>query len=147
MKVLILSYFFPPCKSGAGAVMYDSCKPLPKNTYHVITVRKESCFAYGAYNKGFVLDCNINRLPVYDRSTLSRTIFFFFTILQGLWLIEKKKFDSVFAVYPYFSDVLAAYILSKVTSKPFVVQMHDLFSEKKTGLSQKIWRTIENKIF
>jgi glycosyltransferase involved in cell wall biosynthesis len=147
MKVLIVSYFFPPCTSGAAAVMYDLCKPLPRNAYHVVTVRKEFCFAWGAYDEDYVVDCSISRLPVYTNSTASRTIFFFLAVLHGLWLVERKKVDSIFAVYPHFTDVLAAYILSKLTGKPLVVQMHDSFSEKKTGLSQKIWQTIEKRIF
>jgi len=146
MKVLILSYFFPPCTSGAGAVMYDLCTALPRSSYYVLTVRREFCIKWGAYDENYQVDCDMQRLPVYTDSTLSRTVFFFLAILQGWRIIRKKKVDSIFAVYPFITDVLAAYILSRLTRKPFVVQMHDVFSEKKNGLSKTIWEIVEKSV-
>jgi len=147
MQILIISYFFPPCSTGAGTVMYDLCKSLPEGSYDVITARKDFCVNIGAYDPNYVLHCKTTRLSVSTSSTFDRAKFFFLAILNGLYLGKKDGLDCILTIYPYFCDLLAAYVLHKLTRRPLVIQMHDIFSETKKGLMSRIWRIAENHVF
>jgi len=152
MKILIVSYTFPPCTNGAATVMYNICKYIPKRYYNVITAKSDVCLhshgGHGSYDKDYVLDCNTIRLPVRTYGTLDRFKFFLLTIFWGLLLNKKNEFDCILAVYPYPSDLLAGYVLRKITRKPLVIYMHDLWSEMKKGArTYKIWKFLEIKIF
>jgi len=148
MKVLIISFVFPPCATGAATVMYNLCKYLPKRCYNVITARKEFCIRWGIYDKDYELNCNTIRLPVHTSALPDLLIFFLLTIFKGLSINKKERIDCILAVHPYFYDLLGAYILHKLIKKPFVIYMHDLFSEVKKGaLTYRIWIFLERKVF
>ena len=147
MKTMILSYFFPPGSTGAATVMYNLCKHLPLSSYVVITARSEFAVKQGAYDKNLTLEFETIRLPVFESTTSARIKFFLFAILSGLSLNRKRELNCILAVYPYFSDLLAGYALSKVTRKPLVVYMHDLFSEaKRQARLYCIWRFLEDRV-
>jgi glycosyltransferase involved in cell wall biosynthesis len=147
MRILIISFVFPPCTTGAGTVMYNLCRYLPKDCYNVITSDKEFCMRWGVYDKDYELDANIARLPVRTTSLLDLLLFFVLTVFKGLSANKKKRFDCIFAVHPYFYDLLAAHILHRLTKKPFVIYMHDLYSEtKKNALTYRIWVYLEKKV-
>ena len=147
LKTIILSYFFPPGSTGAATVMYNLCKHLPVSSYVVITARPEFAVKQGAYDKNLTIEFETIRLPVFDSILSERLKFFLFAVLSGLSLNRKRKLDCILAVYPYFSGLFAGYILSKVTGKPLVVYMHDLFSEaKRQARLYCIWRFLENRV-
>ncbi len=149
MKFLIISYFFPPNAVGAATVMYNLCKHLPHESYSVITTQSELSIGLGVYDREYVLDCNAVRLPVYRRTRFDDFKFSLLTVFKGLSLNKKERFNCFLAVYPNIHNLLGAYVLHKLTRKPFVVYMHDLFSENLFSLSKlrrKFWGSIERKI-
>lgn len=148
MKVLIISFVFPPCATGAATVMYNLCKNLPQKNFVVITAKKEFGIRWGIYDKDYELDCKTVRLPVRTPTTLDLLIFFLLTIFKGLSINKKERIDCILAVHPYFYDLLGAYVLHKLIRKPFVIYLHDLYSEaKKDALTYRVWVYIERKIF
>jgi len=75
---------------------------------------------------------------------LARFKFFLLAVLAGFSLNKNEKIDCIFAVYPYFTDLLAGYILHRLTGKPLVIYMHDLFSEiRKNARAYKVWLFLE----
>jgi len=152
VRTLVISYFFPPCTDGAATLMYNLCSNLPKNCYSVVTTEEQLglyCWDnLGAYDKDFVLDCNITRLPVRTNRMHDRIKFFLLAILSGLLLNTKGFFDCILAVYPDEFDLYAGYVLSRLTRKPLVIYMHDLHSElKKRAHLYEIWKRLERRIF
>jgi len=148
MKFLIISHVFPPCTTGAGTVMYNMCKYLPKDIYAVITTRKDFYITRGIYDINYELDCNTARLPVRTRSTVDLFIFLVLTVFKGLEMNKRTGIRCILAIHPYFHGVMGGYVLHVLTKKPIVVYMHDLFSEQKQGgLLFRVWESIERKIF
>jgi len=148
MKVLVISYIFPPCSTAAGTVMYNLCKYLPKGYYNVITADTELCIRRGTYDKEYVLNCGTVKLPVRGLRTFDRFKFFLLTVFEGLLLNKREKIDCIFAVFPFFADLMGAYILHNLIRKPLVIHMQDLFSEKnRNALAYRLWVFLEKKIF
>lgn len=148
MQILIISYVFPPCTTGAATVMYNLCKYLPKNCFNVITTKKEFCIRRGIHDKDYELNCNTIRLPARTSTSIDMVVFLVLTIFKGLSLNKKGKITCILTVHPYFYDLLGAYILQKLTRKPYVVYMHDLFSElKRNALLYRIWLSLEKRVF
>lgn len=152
MRVLIISYFFPPGTDGAATLMYNLCKHLPKQFYRVITAREDlGIYVWdnlGAFDPDYVLDCNAARIPVRTNRFHDRIKFLFFSILSGLFSNSKRQYDSILAVYPDEFDLLSAYILHKLTGKPLIVYMHDLYSEvRKEARLHRILESFESRVF
>lgn len=87
-------------------------------------------------HKGFTLDCDTIRLQVHKLTRQDYITFIVLTIFNGLRLSKKQNFDCLLAVYPNIYNLLGAYVLHKLTKKPFVIYMHDLFSENLLSLSR-----------
>jgi glycosyltransferase involved in cell wall biosynthesis len=152
MKILIISYYFPPCTNAASTLIYNLCKHLPREWYTVLTTKEElgiHCWDnVGAYDKEYALDCNTIRLPVRTNKMRDRIMFFMLMILQGLFLNKNRNVDCLLAVYPDEFDLFGAYFLRQLTGKPLIVYMHDLLSEvKRTSRTYKVRKFIETKIF
>jgi len=148
VTVLIISYSFPPCTGGASTLMYNLCKYLPQKSFQVITTDSDLATRVGNYDAEYVLDCPTIRLPIRDYGLRAGIKFFFLSILKGLMLNKRGEFSCLLAVYPYEWDLYAAYILAKLTRKPLIVYMHDLFSEtKKDARLYHIWCWVERRIF
>lgn len=151
MKMLMISYHFPPCTDGAATLMYNLCKYLPTECYSVITVSEEfgkspAQNSFGGYDEKYNIRCDTIRLPVKTDRMRDRVRFLLLGILKGL-LLEKKAFDSILVVYPDEFDLFIAYILYLLTRKPLVVYMHDLYSEvRKNARLYRIWRFFENRL-
>ncbi|MGD6850556.1 MAG: glycosyltransferase [Candidatus Bathyarchaeia archaeon] len=142
MKSLIISYFFPPGSTGAATVMYNFCKHLPQESYVTITAGKYFSKNLGAYDAKFVINGDIRRLPINDTTYFSRFRFLFFSIVSAVTI--RKKIDCIIAVYPFFTDLFSGFVISKITKRPLVVYMHDLFSENKRGTRlYPIWLILE----
>lgn len=147
MRVAIISYFFPPCATGAATVMYNLCKALPKEDFTVITAADVFATNMGIRDDAYTIDCQVKRLQVHSNSMFSRFSFFLQAVLAVLILNEKKKVQGILAVYPHFTDLLAGYVASRLTRKPLAVYMHDLFSEvRKNALAYRLWLSIETRI-
>ena len=148
IKILIISYSFPPCTLGAATIMYNLCKYLPKESFQVITASSELAIDNGDYDPEYALKCSTIRLPVRKYRGKSGLIFLLLSVLKGFIICKKKEFKCLLAVYPSEYDLYAAYILRKITGKPLIIYMHDLFSEVKKGAKlYKIFCFLERKIF
>jgi len=148
VKILIISYFFPPCSTGAATVMYNLCKYLPKTSFSIITAKSDLAIHLGIYDKEYILDCKTTRLPIYKNTSFDHLRFLLLAIIAGLFSNRNKQAGCILAVYPYFSDLLAGYVLHKMTKKPLVIYMHDLCSEtRRKALGYKFLFFLEKKIF
>lgn len=148
MKVLIISYFFPPCATGAATVMYNFCRYLPKTSFNIITAKSDLAIHLGIYDKEYILDCKTTRLPIYKNTSFDHFRFLLLAIVAGLSYNRNKQTGCILAVYPYFCDLLAGYVLHKMTKKPLVIYMHDLCSEtRRKALAYKFLFFLEKKIF
>ena len=155
-KALIITRYFPPSAGGASMVMYNLCKYLPSENFCIISARRGD---YGVVDDNFYLNCNIIRMHWIEIiDTIKIPIFLliytlYLILFKGIILIKKEKINCILGVYPSFCGILSAYILHKITRKPLIVYMHDLFSESLTdkshmsNLERKFWSSIEQKIF
>ena len=135
---------------GASTLMYNLCKYMPQDSFFVITAANEfgqhSWWGCNAFDGTFSLPCQTFRMPVTKNKFADRFKFFIFATLKGIELLMKKEFSSVLAVFPDETDLFAGYILSKLSGKPLVIHMHDLYSEdKKRARTFRKW--LETKIF
>ncbi|MCX6648717.1 MAG: glycosyltransferase family 4 protein [Candidatus Bathyarchaeota archaeon] len=147
MKLAVISYFFPPCSTGAGTVNYNMFKYIAQTEYEVITVSDSTWFKLGTYDLNYVFNVNAHKLPVYSTSNLNRLIFTFLSLIIGLRLLMTKKVDNILVIYPYFCDLISGYLLHKITGKPLLIYMHDLFSEtRKQAHLYKVWNKLEWRI-
>jgi serine O-acetyltransferase len=152
VKILIISYFFPPCTDGAATLMHNVCKYLPQDSYSVITAGNElgvRCWnGLGAFDREFALCCKTFRLPVQSNELRDRIKFLVLAALKGIVLKKKEGFNCVLAVYPDDFDLFVGYFLRKLTRKPLIVYMHDLYSEtRKTARLAGFYRRAEKKVF
>ena len=132
--------------------MYNLCKYLPQDSFFVITAGNEYGQHYGGefydYDEAFSLPCQTFRIPERKNQLTDRINFLIFATLKGLELWTKKEFSSVLAVYPSEANLFVGYILSKLSRKPLVIYMHDLFSEQKEGSRfARFYKWMETKIF
>jgi len=148
VRVLIISYCFPPYTLGAATLMYNLCKHLPKKSFMVITANSEIA-TLGNYDPTYVLDCSNITLPIPARNNAKAGLsFLLLSILWGLLLNKMRSFNCLLSVYPREYDLYAAYVLHKLTRKPLILYMHDLFSEvKKNALLYRVYEFVERKIF
>jgi glycosyltransferase involved in cell wall biosynthesis len=151
MLTLIITYFYPPCTDGAATLNHNLFKYFPKGLYKVITASQElglHCWnGLGAYDKEFVLESDIVRLPVKTTKNHDRILFFLLAVIHGLVISKKEKTNSFLAVFPNELDLFVTYLLHILTRKPYIVHMHDLYSEmrKKTRL-YSVYKSLETRI-
>jgi glycosyltransferase involved in cell wall biosynthesis len=151
MRTLVITYFYPPCTDGAATLTHNLFKYLPKNLYKVITASQDlglHCWdGLGAYDKNFVFDSDVVHLPVKTTKNHDRILFFMMAVIHGLVISKKEKINSYLAVFPNELDLFATYLLHILTRKPYIVHMHDLYSEmrKKTRL-YSVYKSLENRI-
>ena len=148
MRVLVISYSFPPSAYGASTLMRNLFKYLPKESFTVMTVDSGMANAAGDYDPEYALDCSAIRLPVRDYGVKAGIKFLCLSIIRGLTLNKRREFDCLLAVYPPEYDLYAAYVLHKMTRKPHIIYMHELFEEVRRGARlYRIWCSVERKIF
>ena len=155
MRILIVSYHFPPRTDGAATLMYNLCKYIPKEQYWVITAsgRFGARAVYqgkdlGFYDSEYSLDCNATRLPLKSNRLIARIVYIFLSVVNGFLLNLRKRFDCLLAVYPDESDMYAATILQLLLRIPLIIYMHDLYSEvRKRDRAYRIWRLLEDAVF
>lgn len=134
--------------------MYCLCKHLPQESFFVITAANKfgqhSCDDLEAYDESFSLPCQTFRMPVRKNEFMERIKFFIFATLKGIQLWTKKEYNCIIAVYPDESDLFVGYILSKLSRKPLVLYMHDLYSEVRESSHSRFARFfswVEAKMF
>jgi len=144
MKVLIVSSSFPPYTGGAATLMYNLCKYLPQDSFSVITTSTEM----NKCDREYGLDCRVFRISGHSGRHFDGLKFFLLTIVKGLLLNRIEPVDCFLAVYPSEFDLYAAYVLSKLTRKPLLLYMHDLFSENysRAKLYTQL-KFVENRVF
>lgn len=144
MKVLIVSRYFPPSTGGAPTLMYNLCKYLPKDSFTVITTSAEM----DKCDREYVLDCHAIRLPGHSGRRFDSLKFFLLAIVRGLSVSRIERTDCFLAVYPSEFDLYAAYVLRKLTRKPLLLYMHDLFSENVPRAKlRSLLKFVENRVF
>jgi len=141
MKILIVSYVFPPNAGGAASLLYNLCKFLPKEKYVVITVNNEPSIRNRCFDKDFTLDCNTVRLSTGNYAFNS--LFFSLKVaFKGISLNKSDKFDCILAVHPSIFNLLGAFILHKIIRKPLVLYLHDLISTSRDSIKRAFWDII-----
>jgi glycosyltransferase involved in cell wall biosynthesis len=147
MKLEVISFFFPPNSTGAGTVTYNMFKYIPTDNYEVITISDSTSYKLGIYDSNYILNSKATKLPIYSISFKDRFLFFILSTIFGMHSFSKKKFNYVLVIYPYFTDLITGYILHKLTRRPLLIYMHDLFSETRKGARLfRFWEILETKI-
>ncbi len=147
MKLLIISYIFPPYSTGAGTVMYNLCRNLPAVGYIAIAASDGLAYRQGTYDNQLVLRSKIIKMPVYSTKHLDQILFCWMSILKTSLIDRRERTSCILAVYPYFYDLVAGYILHKLLRKPLYVYMHDLFIElRRKSKLHSLWFYLEKKI-
>jgi glycosyltransferase involved in cell wall biosynthesis len=148
MKILIISFFFPPCSTGAATVMRNLFKYIPGGVLNVITAGDDLAVYFGISDENCRLNCRTVQLKAGSNRLFGHLRFLLLAIWEGLMSIFKTEYDCILAVYPIFSDLLAGYILHILTQKPFFIYMHDLFIETRRGaVTYRLLAFLERKVF
>lgn len=88
----------------------------------------------------------VNRILIPDRNILWTP----FSLLAGRKIFEREKFDLIFSTSPPFSSNVIAYLLCKLTGKPFIIDYRDdwigneFYSLNSGHLRFKIEKQIES---
>lgn len=152
MKLLILSLYFPPSTSGAATLMHNICKYLPQDSFFVVTASEKLGKSYwgglGSIDEKFNLPCKTYRLPIIKNTKSNRIMFLILATLKCLIFNIKTNYDCLLVAYPDEVNLFAGYIIYKLTRKPLVVYMHDLYSEVRTqSYFAKFYKLFEKELF
>lgn len=127
--------------------MYNLCKNLPRRNYVVITTSEGLSVRRGVFDKEYALNCRSIRLPIFATRLFDQFVFFLLAVFHGVLLSRKERIHSVLAVYPFYFDLLAGYVLHRLLNKPLIIYMHDLFSETiRSARLYKVWFHLEEKV-
>lgn len=154
MRILIISQYFKPESFRINEVV----ESLVSLGYKITVITGKPNYPYGKIQKGYkpfkiTIDqkdyLEIIRLPIIPRGQNSKIQLFFNYLsfifsctLLGLWKIRKKNFDIIYCYAP--SPILQAIpgiIYSKISGKPFVLNVQDLWPESLSATNN-----INNKL-
>lgn len=78
-------------------------------------------------------------------------VWMFLSVIPGLFIglraLRKHKIPVIIGVYPDEGSLLLAYLLHKVSGRPFMAYFCDLYLENKKGWKLKIARWLQQKVF
>jgi len=124
MRILIITYEFPPIGGGVGVASYQMSKELAKrHRVEILTSRFRDCPVKEEKN-GLI----IHRVPVIHRdnpftgSILSLLSFFPSSLKKGFTLLKKEKFDLIHSYFGIPVGIIGV-ILSKCFSIPHVTTL------------------------
>lgn len=147
MKILIVSYIFPPDAGGAGSLMYNLLKFFPKKDQLKVLKADDYHSIYcGVYDKSFTLNCDVTTLPS-PKYPFGSLIFILNVILKGVELNKKEGIECILAVHPNVFNLLGAFFLNRIICKPLVLYFHDLLSETcRNPIQRAFWALVEKII-
>lgn len=154
-NVLYISYLFPPMAGGGVYRIVKTLKYLPSFGWNpsVLTVKNHHHWVTDhTLLKEFPLDLTVQRTycldPFYLYALLDKTGmklihhvieeylaipdnklgWFLTALIKGLRLIRKNNIDVIFSTSPPHSTHMIAYVLKKITGKPWVAEFRDHMS-------------------
>ena len=148
MKILIVSYFFPPSLSVGGLRAYSFNKYFPEEDIDTVILtsgskkevnqnfqkRTESVnLYYGKESKLREWGYKTKILPVLEFLQLDKLLFFpdiYFrwiksAIRVGFQVIKNENPDAIYVTGPPFSSFIVAYKLSEATNIPLILEYRD----------------------
>jgi hypothetical protein len=174
MKILLISYFFPPSTSVGGLRALSFNQYLPEEGINVVVLTSgakqqtsqnfqnktgHSNIYYSKETKLRELGYKTKILPILELLRLDHLIFFpdiYFkwiksTVKVGKEIIQKEKPDAIYVTGPPFSSFIAAYKLSVKHDIPLLVEYRDPwlgnpYSMNPFKLTNKRIRKWERKI-
>ncbi len=148
MKILIISYFFPPSSSVGGLRAYSLSKYLPEENIETVILTSGTKnqvkqnfqknidvdhIYYGKESKLRFWGYKTKILPILELLKLDNLLFFpdiYFgwirsAVKEGLRVIEKEKPDVIYVTGPPYSTFIVGYELSLKTKLPLALEYRD----------------------
>ena len=117
--------------------MLKTARTLEKNGFEVTFIGRK---------KNRIYKNDIFKTHRFDLFFNKGKLFYIELQIRMIWYLLFKKFDKILAVD--LDTSIAAYVISKVKNKPYILDCHELFPEVpelyNRIFSKKIWELIEN---
>ena len=160
LKVLLLTQNFPPETVGGATHNFEMAKYLSKFGCNVDVVTTYPTYPYGEFEKPhkFYLDEKINGVTVkriwayIPRKSAPPTIhrllqYGSFSLHAFVKIISHKEYDAIITSQPPEFTLVTGYFLKKITRKPWIVDVRDLWLENATLLGFLKKNSIFYKMF
>lgn len=143
MKILILSYYFPPDLSACSFRMESFIDELDKNhesirEIEVLTTSPNRYKSYDSYNdeQDHFRITNITRIPVtqHNSGMISQIIAFSKYFFSVLIYLRDKEYDLIFATSSKLMTAFLGGIISKKKNIPLFLDIRDIFIDTITDI-------------
>lgn len=172
-KLLVISGYAPPSNSGSGLMMYNILSQFPKNSLVILTsdnnqntelqkYRLDAPYYYYGNNL-LSLKFNENKKSYLQKlkmviknfpptKLVAQIILFFYLPFKitrlGLKITKKEKIKSLLGYSDFGPNLLATYLLHKITKLPFSIHFYDMYQGNKMPILFKLLsKYLEPKIF
>jgi len=169
-KVLIVSSWAPPQISGSAHFLYNLFSNFEENNYYILTSKRN----FSSNNKNdekilsgkyfFFEDGEIFKIPLFpytytDKTTsvikvyqkirrgLLKTMRAYSIIRSGLKIIKNEQIEIIMGTSDIGKNFLLTLILSKLSGKPYIMFMSDLYKENSFSGVWKIFVSLRERIF
>jgi glycosyltransferase involved in cell wall biosynthesis len=146
-NILFFSHYFPPEVNAPANRTYEHAMRWVKNGIKVTIITNQPHHPHGRLFPGYknswlsrenINGINVVRVKTYltpNKGKIRRSINYFFYMLMSIWVSWKiKKVDVVLATSPQFFCGIAGVLVSRFKSKPFVLEVRDLWPDSITAV-------------
>lgn len=147
-QVVIVSQHYPPDKSGNASRIHDTAKHLTDKDWDVTVLAPPPAFPHGQFERKWNRKKTVEKDGVTahrlwawqptkeDPSFLSRMAYYLlFPLHAFLWLLfNYRKYDAVITSAPPIFTGFAALPFGMLKSKPWIVDVRDLWIDASVGL-------------
>ncbi|MCF6277333.1 MAG: glycosyltransferase family 4 protein [Anaerolineales bacterium] len=125
MRILVLTYEFPPVGGGGGRVAQDICQGLAQQGHEITVITSHQS---GLPRDEMLTDVRIIRVPSFRRETfraglLTMGAYIFSGFWAGLRLASKWRPDVLHVHFAVPSGALA-WLISRITGIPYILTAH-----------------------
>lgn len=147
-RVVVVSQHYPPDRSGNASRIHDTCSHLSGSEWDVTVLAPPPAFPHGQFSRSWTRRTSnredgvtVHRLwswqpTATDPSFWSRMAYYLLFPLHALlWLlVHYREYDVIVTSSPPIFTGLAALPFGLLTSKPWIVDVRDLWIDAAVGL-------------
>lgn len=142
MHVLFVSNYFPPEVNAPATRLYEHARQWVKDGGSLDIITAVPNFPEGVVYSGYtnryreeeIEGIQVVRVPMYiaeNKGTLKRILSYISFMITAVWYSRRilRRADVVVASSPQLFSAIAGYVISRMRSVPFVLEIRDLWPE------------------